>query len=148
MINAQQVEAILRGRYPDLEDVSPGVFRGVDRFGAREYAIRYFDLNDRLATTAASLKRYQEEVLSPMYFSTQVATDLRWSHYLYFVTSDEEAARGEFGRLKAIVEADRDYARKQVVREGDVPTLLGKGSPAAPAGALPADLATSSPRTS
>ena len=55
MINAQQVEAILRGRYPDLEDVSPGVFRGVDRFGAREYAIRYFDLNDRLATTAASL---------------------------------------------------------------------------------------------
>lgn len=142
MINAQQVEAILRGRYPDLEDVSPGVFRGVDRFGAREYAIRYFDLNDRLATTAASLKRYQEEVLSPMYFSTQVATDLRWSHYLYFVTSDEEAARGEFGRLKAIVEADREYARKQVVREGDVPTLLGKGSPAAPAGALPADLAT------
>lgn len=142
MINTQQVEAMLRGRYPDLEDVSPGVFRGVDRFGAREYAIRYFDLNDRLATTAASLKRYQEEVLSPMYFSTQVATDLRWSHYLYFVTSDEEAARGEFGRLKAAVEADREYARKQVVREGDVPTLLAKGSPAAPADALPVDLAT------
>ena len=142
MINAQQVEAMLRGRYPDLENVSPGVFRGVDRFGSREYAIRYFDLNDRLTTTAASLKRYQEEVLSPMYFSTQVATDLRWSHYLYFVTSDEEAARGEFGRLKATVEADREYARKQVVREGDVPTLLANGSPAASASALPVDLAT------
>ncbi|MBK6907596.1 MAG: chromosome segregation protein SMC [Rhodocyclaceae bacterium] len=142
MINAQQVEAMLRGRYPDLEDVSPGVFRGIDRFGSREYAIRYFDLNDQLATTAASLKRYQEEVLSPMYFSTQVATDLRWSHYLYFVTSDEEAARGEFGRLKATVETDREYARKQVVREGDIPELLSKGSPAAPAGPLPVDLAT------
>jgi DNA repair exonuclease SbcCD ATPase subunit len=142
MINAHQVETMLRGRYPDLEDVSPGVFRGIDRFGAREYAIRYFDLNDRLATTAASLKRYQEEVLSPMYFSTEVATDLRWSHYLYFVTSDEEAARVEFGRLKATIEADREYARKQVVREGDVPTLLAKGSPAAPGGALPVDLAT------
>lgn len=81
MINAQRVEAILRGRYPDLEDVGRGVFRGVDRFGAREYAIRYFDLNDRLATTIPLLKRYQEEVLSQMYFSTQVATDLRWSHY-------------------------------------------------------------------
>lgn len=142
MINAHQVETMLRGRYPDLEDVCPGVFRGIDRFGAREYAIRYFDLNDRLATTAASLKRYQEEVLSPMYFSTEVATDLRWSHYLYFVTSDEEAARVEFGRLKATIEADREYARKQVVREGDVPTLLAKGSPAAPSGALPVDLAT------
>lgn len=142
MINVQQVEAMLRGRYPDLEGVSPGVFRGVDRFGAREYAIRYFDLNDQLAATAASLKRYQEEVLSPMYFSTQVATDLRWSHYLYFVTSDEEAAHGGFGRLKATVESDREYARKQVVREGDVPKLLAQGSPAAAAGALPVDLAT------
>ncbi|PJO38736.1 chromosome segregation protein SMC [Delftia acidovorans] len=147
MINAHQVEALLRGRYPDLENVSPGVFRGVDRFGAREYAIRYFDLNDRLATTAGSLKRYQEEVLSPMYFSTQVATDLRWSHYLYFVTSDAESARGEFGRQKATVEADREYARKHVVREADVPTLLANGSPTAPAGALPVDLATTWSRT-
>jgi hypothetical protein len=97
MINAQRVEAMLKDRYPDLESVGQGVFRGVDRFGARDYAIRYFDLNDRLATTADSLKSYQEEVLSPMYFSSDVATDLRWNHYLYFVTSDEEAQRGGQG---------------------------------------------------
>lgn len=143
MINAQRVEAILRGRYPDLEDVGRGVFRGIDRFGTREYAIRYFDLNDRLAATVPMLKRYQEEVLSEMYFSTQVATDLRWSHYLYFVTSDEEARRTEFGRIKATVEADREYARKQVIREGDMPALLAKGSTAsASTGAMPLDLAT------
>ncbi|NRF74082.1 SMC family ATPase [Rahnella bonaserana] len=142
MINAQHVEEMLRGRYPDLEGVSPGVFRGVDRFGAREYAIRYFDLNDRLAATAASLKRYQEDVLSQMYFSTQVATDLRWSHYLYFITSDEESNRGDYGRFKAAIEADREYARKQVVREEDVPALLAKGSVVAPTGAMPVDLAT------
>ncbi|KWB19051.1 chromosome segregation protein SMC [Burkholderia cepacia] len=142
MINAQRVEAMLRDRYPDLEDVGRGVFRGVDRFGAREYAIRYFDLNDRLASTAPSLKQYQEEVLSEMYFSTQVATDLRWSHYLYFVTSDDQASRGEFGSLKSAIEADREYARKQVIREGDVPALLAKGSPVAPTGAMPVDLAT------
>lgn len=142
MINTQRVEAVLRDRYPDLEDVSPGVFRGVDRFGVSEYAIRYFDLNDRLADTAASIKRYQESVLSQMYFSTQVATDLRWSHYLYFVTSDEEANRGEFGRLKAIIEADREYARKQVVLEGDVPALLAKGGGIASTSAMPVDLAT------
>lgn len=142
MINSQHVEEILRVRYPDLENVSPGVFRAVDRFGARAYAIRYFDLNDQLDTTAPSLKRYQEELLSPMYFSTEVATDLRWSHYLYFVTSDAEAARGEFGKLKATVEADREYARKQVIREGDVPALLAKECPAEPSGPMPKDLAT------
>jgi DNA repair exonuclease SbcCD ATPase subunit len=142
MINAQRVEALLKNRYPNLESVGQGVFRGVDRFGARDYAIRYFDLNDRLPTTADSLKRYQEEVLSPMYFSSDVATDLRWNHYLYFVTSDEEAQRGEFGRLKAKVEADREYARKQVVREGDISGLLANAqAPEAPK-ALPVDLAT------
>ncbi|HCF2590781.1 AAA family ATPase [Pseudomonas aeruginosa] len=142
MINAQRVEAMLKNRYPDLESVAQGVFRGVDRFGARDYAIRYFDLNDQLATTADSLKSYQEEVLSPMYFSSDVATDLRWSHYLYFVTSDEEAQRGEFGHLKAKIEADREYARKQVVREGEIAGLLAKAQAPEPPKALPVDLAT------
>lgn len=142
MINAHHVEEMLRGRYPDLEGVGHGVFRGIDRFGSREYAIRYFDLNDQLATTAASLKRYQENILSQMYFSTQVATDLRWSHYLYFITSDEEANRSGYSRLKADIESDREYARKHVVREGDVSLLLSKENNKESAGDLPADLAT------
>ena len=142
MINTQHVESMLRARYADLEDVGNGVFRGIDRFGKRDYAIRYFDLSDHLPEDPASLKRYQEEVLSPMYFSSQVATDLRWSHYLYFITSAEEAARTEFRRLKAKIEADREYARKQVVRESDVTELLAKPILTAPTGALPVDLAT------
>ena len=80
MINVQRVEAMLKDRYPDLESVGQGVFRGVDRFGARDYAIRYFDLNDRLATTADSLKSYQEEVLSPLYFCS-VSVDT--SHQIF-----------------------------------------------------------------
>ncbi len=142
MIDAKSVEALLKNRYPDLERVGQGVFRGIDRFGARDYAVRYFDLNDRLATAVDSLKSYQEEVLSPMYFSHDVATDLRWNHYLYFVTSDEEAERGEFGRLKAKVEADREYARKQVVREGEVADLLANAQVPEPPTSLPIDLAT------
>ncbi len=142
MIDVQRVQALLKNRYPNLESVGQGVFRGVDRFGARDYAIRYFDLNDRLATTVDSLKSYQEEVLSPMYFSSAVATDLRWNHYLYFVTSDEEANKGEFGRLKAKVEADREYARKQVVREGEIADLLADAQVPESLTALPIDLAT------
>ncbi len=142
MINAQRVEAMLKDRYPDLESVGHGVFRGVDRFGSRDYAIRYFDLNDRLATTANSLKNYQEKVLSQMYFSSEVATDLRWNHYLYFVTSEEEAQRSEFGRLKAKVEADREYARKQVVREDEIARLLTNARAPESVRAMPVDLAT------
>jgi len=142
MINAQRVEAMLRDRYHDLEDVGHGVFRGVDRFGSRDYAVRYFDLNDRLAATVPSFKQYQEEVLSRAYFSSQVATDLRWSHYLYFVTSEEEANRSGFGPLKAKVESDREYARKQVIREDDVPRLLAQAGPPEASSAMPVDLAT------
>lgn len=142
MIDAQRVEALLKNRYPDLERVGQGVFRGIDRFGTRDYAVRYFDLNDKLATTVSSLKSYQEEVLSSMYFSSDVATDLRWNHYLYFVTSDEKAEKGEFGRLKAKVEADREYARKRVLREGEVADLLANAQAPEPPAALPIDLAT------
>lgn len=142
MIDAKSVEALLKNRYPDLERVGQGVFRGIDRFGARDYAVRYFDLNDQLATAVSSLKSYQEEVLSSMYFSSDVATDLRWNHYLYFVTSDEEAEKGEFGRLKAKVEADREYARKRVLRESEVADLLASSQASEPPTDLPIDLAT------
>ncbi|QYJ75060.1 AAA family ATPase [Shewanella sp. FJAT-52076] len=142
MINAQRVEAMLKDRYPDLERVGPGIFRGIDRFGSRDFAIRYFDLNDRLATTAESLKSYQEEILSPMYFSNKTATDLRWNHYLYFVTSDVEAQRSNFNYLKTKVEADREYARKQVLRESDMTNLLVNAQAPESSGALPIDLAT------
>lgn len=142
MINAQRVEALLKTRYPDLEAVGEGIFRGVDRFGPREYAIRYFDLNDKFIATADSLKNYQEAILSPMYFSNEVATDLRWSHYLYFVTSDREIQRSEFAQLKAKVEADREYARKQVLREGEVAELLSKAQTAELPSSMPIDLAT------
>ena len=142
MINAQRVEALLKSRYPNLECVREGVFRGIDRFGVRDYAIRYFDLNDRLATAADSLKSYQEEILSPMYFSSDIATDLRWNHYLYFVTSHEAARSRDFGRHKAKVEADREYARKQVVQESDVDALLASAQVQELPTSLPIDLAT------
>ncbi|WP_122856891.1 AAA family ATPase, partial [Pseudomonas viridiflava] len=142
MINSQRVKAMLKERYPDLESVGQGIFRGIDRFGARDYAIRYFDLNDNLAVAAESLKSYQEEVLSPTYFSSDVATDLRWNHYLYFVTSDEAAQRFEFGHLKTKIESDREYARKHVIQEGEVADLLAHAPVPESSDALPVDLAT------
>lgn len=142
MIDIARVEHILRRRYPDLEPVGKNVFRGVDRHAEREYAVRYFDLNDELTKTSQSLKRYQEEMLSEMYFSSKTATDLRWNHYLYFITSTGQAQQSEFKRTKAAVEADREYARKQVVLEGELANLLAKEESPKASSSLPLDLAT------
>ena len=142
MINIESAKGILRQRYPDLEAVGDGIFRGFDRHADREYAVRYFDLNDDLTQTSKSIKSYQEQVLSDAYFSSQSPTDLRWNHYLYFVTSAKQAESSEFNDSKTVVESDREYARKQVVLEEDLARVI---SPPVPAGAkmeLPPDLAS------
>lgn len=142
MINTEHVKAVLQGLYPDLENIGNSIFRGIDRFGTRDYAIRYFDLSNSLLTTADSLKSYQENMLAQMYFSSDVATDLRWNHYLYFIASDEDFQRQEFSNIKARVEADREYARKHVVRESEIADLLAIARVPEPQEAMPADLAT------
>lgn len=141
MINATRIEEVLRKKYPDLDQVGNGIFRGVDKHAEREYAVRYFDLTDRLLTTAEGLKKYQEDVLSDMYFSSQASTDLRWNHYLYFVTSAALAQSGEFRRAKLLVESDREYARKKVVLEEEIDRLWVQETPKS-FQKLPADLAT------
>ena len=92
MIDTTKMENHLRRRYPDLEALGEHIYRAVDRHDERDYAVRYFDLNDNLSKTAPDLNIYQEQLLSEMYFSTKTATDLRWNHYLYFVTSEEKVS--------------------------------------------------------
>lgn len=142
MINVEQAQGILRQRYPDLEAIGDGVFRGVDKYAEREYAVRYFDLNDDLANTSKAIKRYQEQILSDAYFSAQAPTDLRWNHYLYFVTSAQRADDSEFKQSKAAVEADREYARKQVVFEDELARVIAPRAPAKTTSELPPDLAS------
>lgn len=142
MINIEGAQVLLRERYPDLEVVADGVFRAIDRHADREYAIRYFDLNDELTKTSKSIKSYQEKVLSDGYFSSSTPTDLRWNHYLYFVTSAKQAEDGEYKRSKATVEADREYARKQVVLEEDLARVLAHRVTSQHSSSLPPDLAS------
>jgi exonuclease SbcC len=140
MIDVAAVEKKIRTKYLDLERVADGVFRAVDKHADHQYAVRYFDLTDQLIRTADGLHEYQEEVLSDRYFSGQTATDLRWSHYLYFVTSNAASLSTEFKRAKSKVEADREYARKTVILEGELDSLLTE--PPASFQTMPDDLAS------
>ena len=57
------------------------------------------------------------------YFNVESKADLRWNHYLYFVTATPRVD-GAFLRAKAAVESDREYARKIVVPEEELDGVL------------------------
>ena len=140
MIDAAAVERKLRTKYDNLEHVADGIFRAVDKYSGREYAIRYFDLTDNLIGKVGDLRKYQEDILSNMYFSGKAFTDLRWNHYLYFVTSTAASQNKKFSRVKVKVEADREYARKIVILEEEVDSFLAE--PIASLQTMPQDLAS------
>ena len=122
MLTEQIVEK-LEHKYPHLERVTDAVFRGVDEYKGHPFAIRYFDLDDKLLSTASQLNQYQDRLLGRSYFDVESKADLRWNHYLYFVVPalrDDKA----FLRAKAIVESDREYARKIVIAEEELETVL------------------------
>jgi exonuclease SbcC len=122
VIPVREVVARLAQRYPQLEQVADATFRGVDTYEGRPYAIRYFDLNDDLEKAAGKLHEYQEGLLGTSYFDRDAKADLRWNHYLYFVTSANEG--DAFLKAKADVESDREYARKLVVTLEHLDRLL------------------------
>jgi len=124
MPNEQVVEK-LEQRYPNLEQVDDAVFRGVDEHNGHPFAIRYFDLNDDLLSAAEQLHKYQDRLLGISYFDAKSKADLRWNHYLYFVTTTPRVDK-EFLRAKALVESNREYARKIVVTEQELDNVIGE----------------------
>src|SRR5688500_14299347 len=85
-----QIVAKLERRYPNLEQVADAVYRCVDIYDGRPYAIRYFDLTDDLVSAAERLHDYQSKLLGESFFNIKSKADLRWNHYLYFVTSTSD----------------------------------------------------------
>jgi DNA repair exonuclease SbcCD ATPase subunit len=122
VIVVDEVVARLAQRYPQLEQVADGTYRGVDTYEGRPYAIRYFDLNDDLENAAKRLHEYQDGLLGTSYYDRDARADLRWNHYLYFVTSENIGAA--FLKAKADVESNREYARKVVVTLEGLTRLL------------------------
>lgn len=122
-MDLEQVATKLGRRYPALERLSDVVFRGVDTYDGRPYAVRYFDLSDNVVGAAEHLREYQDRLLGVSYFNTESKADLRWNHYLYFVTSASQSGDA-FLKAKAAVESDREYARKLVIAEDDLDTIF------------------------
>lgn len=124
MIDFSRTTSILEKFYPKIEMVSEKVFRAYDRHNEDAYAVRYFDLNDTLVSTAERLRDYQDNLLGTLYFDPKAGNDLRWNHYLYFITSIEHTHHSDFRRAKAAIESNHEYARKKVVLEDELERIL------------------------
>lgn len=139
MIDRDELTKSLEDRYPRLEQLSDHLFRGVDVYEQRPYAVRYFDTSDDIRAAAADLRGYQERVLSAAYFDPSTASDLRWNYYLYFLTSRDVSTDELLASARASIEADREYARKRVVTVAELRNILSRKLETAPTGSTPTD---------
>ena len=137
MINKGALVESLKSRYPALEEVSNVLLRGVDVYEGRPYAIRYFDLSDDIVSVASHINEYQERILGASYFDPTSKSDLRWNHYVYFLTSSDASTDEARTKAKAVIETDREYARKLVLTLAELRAVLDgrlqeKGVPSLP----------------
>ncbi len=69
------------------------------------------------------IRKINEEILSHSYFRSEDAS--RWNHYFVIVTGDDIAGGQAFYKAKQALENDKNYARKFVVAQSELPAFIG-----------------------
>lgn len=106
-----------------LHDVDDSVVRGEKKLGEQTYAVAYVDFADEVVERSLHLRDFQERILGDDFFDAP--GDLRWNKYLYIIAGPNSKADPQFAAAKAAIEADKDYARKRVISEDDLESVLG-----------------------
>jgi exonuclease SbcC len=106
-----------------LHDVDDSVVRGEKKLGEQTYAVAYVDFADEVVERSLHLRDFQERILADDFFDAP--GDLRWNKYLYIVAGPNSKSNPQFAAAKAAIEADKDYARKRVISQDDLESLLG-----------------------
>jgi len=121
-LNAFQLRERVAARFPDVEQVDDAIFRFTRQVGKLPFAVYYVDVAQDLPTTQEMLTKYQDRVIGRHYFEGEKS--LQWSNYLYFVTSGDRLASSEGRQAKELIERDRSYARKFVISENELDSVL------------------------
>jgi ABC-type lipoprotein export system ATPase subunit len=121
-------------QFSDVEQVDKSIIRGTRKMGDVPFAVCYFDVAQELPETPETLTKYQDRVIGSHYFDG--GKSLQWNNYLYFITDRKHLENRQALKAKELIESDRNYARKLVIAEEDLDSVL---SPAviAPTGAFP-----------
>lgn len=86
------------------------------------WAIYYFDASNEIPSDEKSLYDYQDKILAKRYFES--AKSLQWNHYLVFLVDDELLKIDDFVRQKTIIERDKNFARKFLLREKELDAFV------------------------
>lgn len=115
----QKVAQLLEG----VEDIEEAVVRGERLHNGKCFAVAYIDLADDVVGRAHDLREFQERILGEEYFNSP--GDLRWNKYIYIVAGPNSVEQPDFQWAKAVIESDEDFARKRVVSEDELASVLG-----------------------
>ena len=115
----QKVAQLLKG----VEEVEDAVVRGERLHQGKCFAVAYVDLADDVVGRARDLRAFQERILGEDYFNSP--GDLRWNNYIYIIAGPRSIEQHGFQSAKAVIEADEDFARKRVVSEDELASVLG-----------------------
>ena len=121
-LNISQLRERVAARFPDVEQVDDSIVRFTKKAGELPFAVYYLDVAQDLPRTQETLTKYQDRVIGRHYFEGRKS--LQWSNYLYFVTSGDRLASSEMRQAKELIERDRSYARKFVIPEEDLDSIL------------------------
>lgn len=121
-LNIAQLRERVAALFSDVEQVEASIIRSTKKSGELPFAVYYFDVTEDLPGTQEALTRYQDRVIGSHYFEGKKS--LQWSNYLYFITSGDRLASSEVRQAKELIEGDRSYARKFVISEEELDSVL------------------------
>jgi DNA repair protein SbcC/Rad50 len=122
MLEVGQLQERLSSRFPDVEQVDDSGVRLIRKVHELPFAIYYFEVTNDLLATRDHLDEYLDRVIGPRYF--RGVKSLQWNNYLYFVTTKEVLQTTEALQIKQQIEADRNYARKFVISDDELDSVL------------------------
>lgn len=121
-LNMSELRERVIARFPDAEQVDESIIRFIRKAGASPFAVYYLDLAQDLPATQENLTRYQDRVIGSHYFEGKKS--LQWNNYLYFVTSRDRLVSSEVRDAKELIERDRTYARKFVISDEELDSVI------------------------
>jgi|GEM_PF-2025856 len=118
----------------DVTTIGDSIIRFTRKAEGRPFAVYYFDVSQKLPSTQEMLTKYQDSVIGTYYFDDRKS--LQWNNYLYFILDREHLDDKAHRDTIDLIEHDRSYARKLVISEDEVDSVL-RPPIVTPSGATP-----------
>src|SRR5229473_372959 len=133
-MNISQLRKRVTAQFKDVEQVDESIVRYTRKMGDLPFAVYYLDIAENFPETSEKLTKYQDRVIGSHYFEGEKS--LQWSNYLYFITDRKHLGSSQVRQAKELIERDRGYARKFVIAEEELDSVLAP-SVVGPKEALP-----------